>query len=55
MTEISASARPLAEKKGLPLVVEVAPGIGAISSDRRRVGQILMNSDLERDQVHAIR
>ena len=43
VTEITASARPLAEKKGLALVVEVAPGIGMISSDRRRVGQVLMN------------
>ncbi len=43
VTEVSASARPLAEKKGLALVVEVAPGIGTISSDRRRVGQVLMN------------
>jgi len=34
---------PLAGKKGLALVVEVAPGVGRISSDRRRVEQILGN------------
>jgi PAS domain S-box-containing protein len=41
--EVSASARPLAEKRGLQLHASVAPDVGAVSSDRRRVGQILMN------------
>jgi PAS domain S-box-containing protein len=41
--EVSASARPLAEKRGLQLHADVAPDVGAVSSDRRRVGQILMN------------
>jgi signal transduction histidine kinase len=41
--EVTAAARPLMEKKGLGLSVEVSPGIGTISSDRRRVGQVLMN------------
>ncbi|MDY6874767.1 MAG: ATP-binding protein [Chloroflexota bacterium] len=34
---------PLAEKKGLALVAEVAPEVGQITSDRRRVEQILIN------------
>jgi len=35
--------RPLAEKKGLTLQVEVAPEIGTIRSDPRRVEQVLLN------------
>lgn len=34
---------PLAEKKGLQLSVEVAPELGEMRSDRRRVEQILLN------------
>jgi hypothetical protein len=34
---------PLAEKKGLTLAVEVAPEVDRITSDRRRVEQILIN------------
>jgi signal transduction histidine kinase len=34
---------PLAEKKGLELVAEVSPAVGQITSDRRRVEQILIN------------
>jgi len=34
---------PLAEKKGLTLVAEVAPEVSQIVSDRRRVEQILIN------------
>jgi len=34
---------PIAEKKGLPLEIEIAPEIGTIVSDRRRVEQILIN------------
>jgi len=34
---------PLAEKKGLALVAEVAPEVGQVVSDRRRVEQILIN------------
>ncbi len=37
------TVRPLADRKGLALGVEVAPGVGEISSDRRRVEQILFN------------
>lgn len=35
--------RPLAEKKGLELVVEITDAVGTITSDRRRVEQILLN------------
>jgi signal transduction histidine kinase len=35
--------KPLAEKKGLVLSLELAPGISALESDRRRVEQILLN------------
>lgn len=34
---------PMAEKKGLGLVVEMSPAVGQITSDRRRVEQILIN------------
>jgi len=34
---------PLADKKGLALVAQVASGVGQITSDRRRVEQILIN------------
>ena len=34
---------PMARKKGLEISVHIAPGIGAIMSDRRRVEQILLN------------
>ncbi len=37
------SAAPLAEKKGLALLFEMAPEVGQIISDRRRVEQILLN------------
>jgi PAS domain S-box-containing protein len=34
---------PLANKKHLPLVAQIAPGVGQITSDRRRVEQIMLN------------
>ncbi|MDR3677091.1 MAG: PAS domain S-box protein [Acidobacteriota bacterium] len=34
---------PLANKKRLPLIAQIAPGVGQITSDRRRVEQILLN------------
>ncbi len=37
------SVTPLADKKGLLLVAEIAPEVGQINSDRRRVEQILIN------------
>ncbi|MDD5646906.1 MAG: PAS domain S-box protein, partial [Candidatus Bipolaricaulis sp.] len=43
ISEVVGVARPLAEKKGLDLLVDVAPHVGVLRSDRRRVGQILMN------------
>jgi PAS domain S-box-containing protein len=43
VVEITGVARPLAEKKGLDLRIEVASDVGILRSDRRRVGQILMN------------
>ncbi|HOS77182.1 MAG TPA: ATP-binding protein [Syntrophales bacterium] len=38
-----ASARPLAEKKGLALSCAVSDGIDRITADRRRVEQVLLN------------
>ncbi|WP_005033998.1 ATP-binding protein [Holophaga foetida] len=35
--------RPQAEKRGVPLELEIAPEVGRLRSDRRRVEQILMN------------
>ncbi|MCX5814300.1 MAG: ATP-binding protein [Proteobacteria bacterium] len=35
--------RPLAEKKGLDLIVDIAPDIGMIRSDMRRVEQVFLN------------
>ena len=46
---------PLAEKKQLPLVRQVAPDVGQITSDRRRVEQILLNLLSNADQVHRAR
>jgi PAS domain S-box-containing protein len=40
---VAGLVRPLAEKKRLALVVNLAPGLGEITSDRRRVEQILLN------------
>ena len=40
---VTALVRPLAEKKGLRLIVKLPPELGEITSDRRRVEQILLN------------
>ena len=40
---VADTVRPLAERKGLGLAVEVAPGVGTLVSDRRRVEQVLLN------------
>lgn len=37
------SVRPLAEKKGLELSIDVANDVGSVTSDARRVEQILLN------------
>ncbi len=37
------TARPLAEKRGLALSVELDPSVGTITSDPRRIEQILLN------------
>ena len=37
------TAQPLADKKGITLGLNVGPGVGTITSDRRRVEQILLN------------
>lgn len=41
--KVAAIVRPLAEKKGLSLTVEVAPELGQMVSDARRVEQVLLN------------
>jgi signal transduction histidine kinase len=41
--KVAAIARPLAEKKGLSLTVSMAPGLGTMVSDARRVEQVLLN------------
>jgi len=40
---VSQSVAPLAEKRELRLVTRVAPDVGTLTSDRRRVEQILLN------------
>ena len=42
-TRVVSSVKPLAEKKGLRVRFELAPGVGTVVSDRRRVEQVLMN------------
>jgi signal transduction histidine kinase len=37
------SVRPLAENKGLDLILDVAEDVGSVSADERRVEQILLN------------
>ena len=41
--KVAGIVKPLAEKKGLALRVELAPEIGALVSDPRRVEQVLLN------------
>jgi signal transduction histidine kinase len=41
--KVAAIARPLADKKGLSLAVKMAPGLGTMVSDERRVEQVLLN------------
>ena len=37
------AAKPMADKKGIEIEVEIAPDVNTISSDRRRVEQVLLN------------
>jgi len=41
--KVARTMRPMAERKGLGLTVEVSPPVGQVTSDRRRVEQILIN------------
>jgi signal transduction histidine kinase len=43
IAKVARTMMPMAEKKGLDLVAEVSPAVGQITSDRRRVEQILIN------------
>jgi signal transduction histidine kinase len=40
---VAAAVTPLAEKKRLALVVDVRSGVASVTSDRRRVEQVLLN------------
>ena len=41
--KVTRSMRPLIEKKGLVMEVVVAPGVGTVTSDQRRVEQVIYN------------
>jgi PAS domain S-box-containing protein len=43
LERVAASVRPLAEKKGLELVVQIGADLGVMTGDRRRVEQVLIN------------
>ncbi|OPY71527.1 MAG: Non-motile and phage-resistance protein [Syntrophorhabdus sp. PtaU1.Bin058] len=43
ISKVEQIVRPLAEKKGLGLTVNIGPGVGMITSDIRRVEQVLLN------------
>jgi len=43
ISEVVETVRPEAEGKGLTLDTEVAPAVGMLIADRRRVGQVLLN------------
>ena len=43
IVKVAGIVKPLAEKKGLALRVELAPEIGTLTSDPRRVEQVLLN------------
>ncbi|MBI5384567.1 MAG: PAS domain S-box protein [Verrucomicrobia bacterium] len=40
---VAQTVTPLAERKGLRLITQLAPEIGTLTSDRRRVEQVLLN------------
>jgi PAS domain S-box-containing protein len=41
--KVTDAVQPLIEKKGLTLTTEITPEVGAVTSDQRRVEQILLN------------
>ncbi len=41
--DVIQTLRPLAERKGLRIEARISPEVGSIRSDRRRVGQVLLN------------
>ncbi len=41
--KVARTVGPLADRKQLPVLVQVAPGVGRLVSDRRRVEQVLLN------------
>jgi len=41
--KVTASMQPLADKKGLTLQIEAVPEVGIITSDQRRVEQVIYN------------
>jgi len=41
--KVEQAIRPLAEKKGLDLTIDIAPDVGTVRSDMRRVEQVLLN------------
>lgn len=43
ITKVAQSVKPLAEKKGLALTIDVGAGVGVVTSDARRVEQVLLN------------
>jgi PAS domain S-box-containing protein len=43
LAKVAGIVKPLADKKGLALRVELGPQVGAVNSDRRRVEQVLLN------------
>jgi signal transduction histidine kinase/uncharacterized protein YigA (DUF484 family) len=43
LAKVARTMRPMVEKKGLDLVAKVSPAVNQITSDRRRVEQILIN------------
>ncbi len=43
LAKVLNTAAPLATRKGIELVRDIAPGVGEVTSDRRRVEQIVIN------------
>jgi signal transduction histidine kinase len=43
LEKVASTVRPMAEAKGLALELEIAPGVGTVRADSRRVEQVLLN------------